>query len=101
MLRSLFRTVLEVSKEGDASTSLGNLNVHIYFQSLIVLFLFFKTYANMRLLRHLKSYESVSEGKGILIGTERRKPVTSHLSHYLPTLRDISTFLMECRGLFC
>lgn len=61
----------------------------------LVLFTFFKTYADMRLVRHLMSYESVSEGKGILVSTERRKSV----GHQLPTLRDTATFLMQCRTL--
>lgn len=43
----------------------------------VVLCTFFKTHADMRLLRHLASYGSVSEGKGILVSTGRQKSVTS------------------------
>lgn len=51
----------EVSKDRDSPASLGILCVHIHCQSGIIMF--FQTYGDMRLLRHLVSYESVSEGK--------------------------------------
>lgn len=63
---------MEVSKDRDSPTSLGRLCVYIHYQSGIVVV--FQTYTDMRLLRHLVSYESVSEGKGILV---RRKSVAS------------------------
>lgn len=57
-----------VSKEGDSPAAL--------FMSIIrlVLFTLFRIYADRR---HLMVYESVSEGTGILVSTERRKSVTS------------------------
>lgn len=81
-----------VSKEGDSPAAL--------FMSIIrlVLFTLFRIYADMRRWRLLMVYESVSEGTGILVSTERRKSVTSH---HLSILRGTSMFLMECRTLFC
>lgn len=78
-----------VSKEGDSPAALLMSIIRL------VLFTLFRIYADRR---HLMVYESVSEGTGILVSKERRKSVTSH---HLSILRGTSTFLMECRTLFC